>query len=205
MFVINDWIFAIPMICLSIGGIALITWRVLLNKGLLYETDQLLEKLKIILIRDGAKAAIDSTNDQKDWLTNLLFSSGIKGLTKGLPASRKELNNSVEFEIIPRLNYLLPTMLAIAKIATMVGLLGTVVSMIGTFNKIQEAQGGVSEQAGSIGLALYATALGLVTAIPLVFAHVLFKAQISDYEIRIKRACQNFLEMASALKTPLKP
>lgn len=78
-------------------------------------------------------------------------------------------------------------MLAIAKIATMVGLLGTVISMIGTFTKIQEAQGGVSEQAGSIGLALFATALGLVTAIPLVFAHVMFKAQINDFELRIKK------------------
>lgn len=205
MFVINDWIFAIPMICMSIGGIALITWRVLLNKGILHETDKLLEDLKTILIRDGTKAAIASTIDQKDWLTNLLFSSGIKGLTNGLPVSRKELSNAVEFEILPRLNFLLPTILAIAKIATMVGLLGTVVSMIGTFNKIQEAQGGVSEQAGSIGLALFATALGLVTAIPLVFAHVLFKAQIIDYELTIKRACQKFLEMASGLKTPLKP
>jgi biopolymer transport protein ExbB len=96
-------------------------------------------------------------------------------------------------------------MLAIAKISTMVGLLGTVISMIGTFTKIQEAQGGVSEQAGSIGLALFATALGLITAIPLVFAHVLFKAQINDFEIKIKKAIQKFLEMALQIKTPLKP
>jgi biopolymer transport protein ExbB len=96
-------------------------------------------------------------------------------------------------------------MLAIAKIATMVGLLGTVISMIGTFTKIQEAQGGVSEQAGSIGLALFATALGLVTAIPLVFSHVMFKAQINDFELQIKKTVQKFIEMATTLKTPLKP
>ncbi|NBS90099.1 MotA/TolQ/ExbB proton channel family protein, partial [bacterium] len=87
----------------------------------------------------------------------------------------------------------------------MVGLLGTVISMIGTFTKIQEAQGGVSEQAGSIGLALFATALGLVTAIPLVFAHVMFKAQINDFELRIKKTTLKFIELATTLKTPLKP
>lgn len=205
MFVTKDWIFAIPMILMSISGIALITWRILLNRGILLDIENQLETIKTSLSRDGIKATINMVSNQKDWLSILLFSSGIKGLANGIPASRKELNNTVEFEITPRLHFLLPTMLAIAKISTMVGLLGTVISMIGTFTKIQEAQGGVSEQAGSIGLALFATALGLITAIPLVFAHVLFKAQINDFEIKIKKAIQKFLEMALQIKTPLKP
>src|SRR5262249_45132683 len=80
----------------------------------------------------------------------------------------------------------------IAKVATMVGLLGTVISMIGTFNEIQKSagSGGVASQAGAIGLALFATALGLVTAIPLVFTHVLFKAWVAKYEVRMKGAAQ---------------
>lgn len=205
MFVTKDWIFAIPMILMSISGIALITWRILLNRGILLDIENQLETIKTSLSRDGIKATINMVSNQKDWLSILLFSSGIKGLANGIAASRKELNNTVEFEITPRLHFLLPTMLAIAKISTMVGLLGTVISMIGTFTKIQEAQGGVSEQAGSIGLALFATALGLITAIPLVFAHVLFKAQINDFEIKIKKAIQKFLEMALQIKTPLKP
>lgn len=205
MFVTKDWIFAIPMILMSISGIALITWRILLNRGILLDIENQVETIKTSLSRDGIKATINMVSNQKDWLSILLFSSGIKGLANGIAASRKELNNTVEFEITPRLHFLLPTMLAIAKISTMVGLLGTVISMIGTFTKIQEAQGGVSEQAGSIGLALFATALGLITAIPLVFAHVLFKAQINDFEIKIKKAIQKFLEMALQIKTPLKP
>ena len=97
--------------------------------------------------------------------------------------------NVIELEIMPDLNFLLPTILAIAKVATMVGLLGTVVSMIGTFNEIQKSKGGdVGSQAGAIGLALFATALGLVTAIPLVFTHVLFKAWVAHFEVRMKSA-----------------
>ena len=45
----------------------------------------------------------------------------------------------IELEIVPDLNFLLAPILAIAKVATMVGLLGTVISMVNTFNKIQEA------------------------------------------------------------------
>ena len=47
--------------------------------------------------------------------------------------------NVIELEILPDLNFLLAPILAIAKIATMVGLLGTVISMINTFNAISQA------------------------------------------------------------------
>src|SRR5437773_1189825 len=80
--------------------------------------------------------------------------------------------------------------------ATMVGLLGTVISMIGTFSAIEEMSkqpGGVTSQAGAIGLALFATALGLVTAIPLVFTHVLFKAWIANFEVKMKSSAQKLL------------
>src|SRR5262249_18657851 len=101
-------------------------------------------------------------------------------------------------------NFLLPTILAIAKIATMVGLLATVISMIGTFNEIQKSKAGdVGAQAGGIGLALFGTAMGLVTAIPLVFTHVLFKAWVAQFETRMKSAGQKFILLLQA-KPPTK-
>ncbi len=110
----------------------------------------------------------------------------------------------MELEILPDLNFLLPTILAIAKIATMVGLLGTVISMIGTFNAIQNASGsgGVQNYSGKIGLALFATALGLVTAIPLVFAHVLLKAWVAKFEVRMKSAAQKLILLLQSAKSP---
>ena len=98
---------------------------------------------------------------------------------------------------------LLPTILAIGKIATMVGLLGTVISMINTFNAIQAEVGkggSVTAHVGAVGLALFATALGLVTAIPLVFAHVQFKAWIADFELKMKSAAQKLLIMMQSVK-----
>ena len=107
--------------------------------------------------------------------------------------------SAIELEILPRLNFLLAPILAIAKIATMVGLLGTVISMINTFNAISEAQGGdprgVTSQAGAIGLALFATAMGLMTAIPLVFFHVMFKDWIVRFETKMKAAAQKLITL----------
>src|SRR5262249_20583076 len=89
----------------------------------------------------------------------------------------------------------------------MVGLFGTVISMIGTFNKIQESQGqgGVASQAGAIGLALFATAMGLITAIPLVFAHVLFKAWVAKFETRMKSAAQKLMILLLSAKSGARP
>jgi biopolymer transport protein ExbB len=73
--------------------------------------------------------------------------------------------------------------------------------MTNTFNEIQKAAGGnVTGHAGAIGLALYATALGLVTAIPLVFAHVLFKAWIAQFEVKMKNAAQKLLVLVQAAR-----
>jgi biopolymer transport protein ExbB len=73
--------------------------------------------------------------------------------------------------------------------------------MIKTFNAIQDAGGGnVTAHSGAIGLALFATALGLVTAIPLVFAHVLFKAWIMKFEVRMKSAAQKLLILVQSAK-----
>ena len=55
---------------------------------------------------------------------------------------------------------------------------------------------------GAIGLALFATALGLVTAIPLVFAHVLFKGWIAKFEVRMKSAAQKLLILVQSAKPP---
>jgi biopolymer transport protein ExbB len=71
----------------------------------------------------------------------------------------------------------LKRLLVIAKVATMVGLFVTVTRMIGTFTAIQQTKGGdVTASADAIGLALFGTAIGLVCATPLVFAHVLYKS-----------------------------
>jgi biopolymer transport protein ExbB len=107
--------------------------------------------------------------------------------------------NVIELEILPDLNFLLPTILAIAKIATMVGLLGTVISMIQTFQKIGESKDPTAHSK-AIGLALFATALGLVTAIPLVFAHVLFKAWIVQFETKMKSGAQRLLVLVQNAK-----
>ncbi len=76
--------------------------------------------------------------------------------------------------------------------------------MIFVFNEMGKGSAKPEDQGRDIGLALFATALGLMTAIPLVFSHVLFKAWISRFEVRMKSAAQKLLVLMQA-KPVVKP
>jgi len=203
-FVVNDWWIAFPMFAMSLTGLALVIWRLLLNYNGNTNLNEFLPAFQQKLNRDGVEGALQMCRSRNDIIARRLYVAGLEVSKQGLAAVRRSMANTIELEILPDLNFLLPTILAIAKIATMVGLLGTVISMIGTFTEISKGStGGVANQASGIGLALFATALGLVTAIPLVFAHVLFKAWVARFETRMKSAALKLVLLLQA-KPPTK-
>jgi len=192
-FITHHWYFFWPMFFMSVTGITLVIWRILLNVKGKTVMNEFLPSFQKKLEEGGIDSALRFCRSRTDIIPRRLFVAGLETSKQGLSAVRRAMANVVELEIMPDLNYLLPSILAIAKIATMVGLLGTVMSMIGVFNEMENAKGDTSAQAGAIGLALFATALGLVTAIPLVFAHVLFKAWVAQFEVKMKSAAQKLL------------
>jgi biopolymer transport protein ExbB len=194
-FVTQDWYFFWPMFFMSVAGATLVIWRILLNINGNTNLNDFLPDFQKKLDKEGVEGGLRFCKSRTDIIPRRLFVAGLDMSRQGLAAVRRSMANVIELEILPDLNFLLPPILAIAKVATMVGLLGTVLSMIATFNEIQKTAGGggVAGQAGAIGLALFATALGLVTAIPLVFAHVLFKAWVAKFEVRMKSAAQKLL------------
>lgn len=203
-FYLEEWYFSAPMTLMTIAAFALVFWRWLLNANSNTNLDALLPDLQENLRRKGVKAALALCREEKGLIPNTLFVAGLEASEQGVAAMRRSMAGAAELEILPRLNFLLAPILAVAKISTMVGLLGTVISMIGTFTKIADPKAagaeGITGQAGSIGLALFATALGLLTAIPLVFAHVLFKAWIAKFEIKMKVASQKLIALVVTAK-----
>ncbi len=198
-FFVDEWYFAAPMTLMALVAFALVAWRFLLNLSAKTDLDGLMPDLQDTLKHKGVRGAIALCREEKGLIPQLLFVAGLEAAEQGAAAMRRSMASAIELEILPRLNFLLAPILAIAKIATMVGLLGTVISMINTFNAISEAKGGdprgVTSQAGAIGLALFATAMGLMTAIPLVFFHVMFKDWIVRFETRMKAAAQKLITL----------
>src|ERR1035438_3085610 len=139
-FLKQDWYFAFPMLGMSMVGITLVVWRLLLNFGARTNMSAFLPAFQEKLHKEGPESALKFCQTQPGLIPRRLFTAGLETSKQGLAAMRRAMAGVIELEIVPELNYLLPTILAIAKIATMVGLLGTVISMIGTFTEIGKAQ-----------------------------------------------------------------
>ena len=76
----------------------------------------------------------------------------------------------------------------IASTAPFIGLLGTVIGIIQTFQTIgKEGNMGTDLVAGGIAEALIATAMGLFAAIPALLAYNLFSTMIADYILELER------------------
>ena len=206
-FVRNEWYYFTPLALMSLTAVTLVIWRILLNLDARTNMADFLPRFQDKLDKEGPDAALAFCRSQKGMIARKLFPAGLETRQQGTAAMRRAMANVIELEILPDLNFLLPPILALAKIATMVGLFFTVISMINTFSAIGEAAkggsaSGVPAQAEKIGLALFATAMGLMTAIPLVFAHVLFKDWIGNYELKMKSAAQKLLVLVQNYKGP---
>lgn len=216
-FFIGEWYFALPLVIMSLVAAALVIWRILLNKSASTDLDDFLPAFQQTLRKQGVKGAVALCKEEKGLIPSRLFVAGLEAADQGAAAMRRSMANESELEVLPRLHFLLAPILALAKIATMVGLLFTVISMINTFDAIgRETKSGnvkgVAGGADKIGLALFATAMGLFTAIPLVFSHVLFRDWITKFEIKMKTSghklvtlVTNYKKDPSLLEVPEEP
>jgi biopolymer transport protein ExbB len=213
-FVNDHRVFAVLMFAMSLTAVTLVIWRLLLNFNARTNMNLFLPDLQSALQHQGVDGALEMCRLETGVIPRRVLAAGLENNNQGTAAMKRAMAHVIELEVLPDLNYLLPSILAIAKTATMVGLLGTVLSMIGTFQVLGDAarnrnegghDGGAATASKEIGLALFATALGLMTAIPLVYAHVLFKAWVHRFEIDMKNAAMKLVALIQAMKGAAPP
>lgn len=108
---------------------------------------------------------------------------------------RKLLFEKFERDILADLTYQHSGMAVVAKTAPLVGLLGTVTGIIGSFSKISAAQkGDPSALANDIGLALLATMWGLVIAIPMTLLGGYYMVRIGRFSDQAHEHLSEFLQ-----------
>ena len=138
-FVTHDTLFAVVLFTMTFIGAVLVVWRLWLNYNAKTDLNMFLPKFQEILNKEGIDGAMKFCKAQpkNEYIPSTLFVAALEKQRDGLAAMRKSMANAVKLEILPALNFLLPTILAFAKIATMVGLLFTIISMIGTFSALK--------------------------------------------------------------------
>ncbi|MCD6364061.1 MAG: MotA/TolQ/ExbB proton channel family protein [Synergistetes bacterium] len=110
------------------------------------------------------------------------FRRKIEGLSGDIKELREILMVLVEGEAM-RLSKGLGALSLIARVSTLLGLLGTVLGMVEVFKEVSEGKLGDPEAlAGGIWVALITTVFGLSVAIPAVFMHGFLSSLVSRRE-----------------------
>lgn len=118
---------------------------------------------------------------------------------------REDIETAMEeglMEIIPRLEKRTHYVATFANIATLLGLLGTIVGLIQAFNAVAAAD--PAEKANllsnSIAVAMNTTAYGLIAAIPLLLVYAVLQTKTTDVVDSIEMAAVKIVNIISGEK-----
>ncbi|WNO08964.1 MotA/TolQ/ExbB proton channel family protein [Teredinibacter sp. KSP-S5-2] len=106
-------------------------------------------------------------------------------------------------EVVPRLEKRTPYLATLANIATLLGLLGTIMGLIAAFTAVANAE--PAEKATllsqSISVAMNTTAFGLISAIPLLLLHAMLQSKTTEIVDSLEMAgvkCLNIMSNSNA-------
>jgi len=151
------------------------------------------------LVRKGQFAQLLSFCQANESLFCRIFRTGLSQGSLGLPAVRQAIQDQGMKEIT-RLNHRVNYMGFLGAIAPMMGLLGTVIGMISSFNVLGSAKGAArpDELASGIAFALTTTCEGLVLAIPMMFFHNYFRDRVARMGQECSSTCERLLRLMGA-------
>lgn len=124
-----------------------------------------------------------------------LVSLAVQQLSLGLPRLRQLVADRFSRDVLADLEYRLSWVQTVIRAAPMLGLLGTVIGMMGAFSKL--AAGSQVETRGlaeDISFALVTTAIGLAIAIPLVLCSANINVRIRKLEDLVGSGLAHFFE-----------
>jgi biopolymer transport protein ExbB len=129
----------------------------------------------------------------------LIFAHGIRKWGKSSVEVEQAIIDGGERQV-SHLRSHLRVLNAVAQIAPLFGLLGTVIGMIQCFNEvaISQAMGKADQLAGGIGIALLATAAGLVVAIPALTMYMFLAGRVDALVMDMDLLAQNIVHLVSA-------
>ncbi|MEP1216082.1 MAG: MotA/TolQ/ExbB proton channel family protein [Marinobacter sp.] len=134
-----------------------------------------------------------------------IMSAGIGRLLNNHP--REDVEYAMEeglMEVLPRLEKRTQYLATLANVATLLGLLGTIIGLIAAFTAVASAD--PSQKASllseSISVAMNTTAFGLMSAIPLLMFHALLQTRTNEIVDSFEMAGVKLLNIISEQSSP---
>ncbi|MEE8452302.1 MAG: MotA/TolQ/ExbB proton channel family protein [Thermoguttaceae bacterium] len=163
------------------------------------EQDAFLDKVDESLEGGDFEGAIEFCDNDGRAMSQLALLA-IVNRERGYKKIRSLVADRFQRDVLSDLEYRLSWVYTVIKSAPMVGLLGTVVGMMGAFTTLADPNSAAdpAKLADDISLALVTTACGLAIAIPLVIATASINVRIRKLEDLVAAGVTRFLETFKA-------
>ncbi len=198
-FFITGGAFMYPILIVFAVGTAIAVERFITLKSVTHQNQSMWNKLQPVLNEGDFDRARELTSDDKSTVSQLL-SMGLA--VQGAVRRREDIEIAMEesmMEIIPQLEKRTPYVALASSIATLLGLLGTIMGLIQAFTAVANAN--PAEKAdllsASISVAMNTTAFGLMVAIPLLVVHTILTAKTGEIVDSLEMASVKALNVIS--------
>ncbi len=192
------------IIALSLVAVTLAVMQLLQVRERKLTPPEVVEGLDKLLSANDIRGAIRFCQDPvNDSFLARMFAAALTRCSRsafGLLELRSALEEAGQ-EQVARLHRATDGIGLIAAVAPMLGLLGTVVGMVGAFETISFSEGFArpDELAGDISVALITTVLGLIVAIPATAAYAFFRNRIDTLA---SKAAEVTEDLSARLQAP---
>jgi len=187
------------IIALSAAGVALV-----IDAAVHLQADKLIPPSLAAeaerLARGGRFGELRGLCQASDSAAARVLRSGLAQGQLGVEAVREAMREQGTRELT-RLQQRVGYIGLMASVAPMLGLLGTVVGMIGSFDVLGTGKGASrpDELAVGISKALVTTCMGLVVAVPLIFLHSYFRDRVTRIAQELSALCERLLRITTAI------
>jgi len=175
-------VFMYPILIVFAVGLAIAIERYITLTGVTRRNRRIWEQVQPLLDQGQFDEAREVTNDDQSTISQVL-SMGLS--LQGAVHRREDIEIAMEesmMGIVPRLEKRTPYVALASSIATLLGLLGTIMGLIQAFTAVANAN--PAEKAdllsASISVAMNTTAFGLMVAIPLLVVHAVLTSKTGD-------------------------
>jgi biopolymer transport protein ExbB len=179
-----------PILIVFSVGTAIAIERYITLTQVRRRNDGMWSKLQPALASGDFEKARDMTSKDDSTVSRLL---GMGLARQGAVRRREDIEIAMEesmMEIIPQLEKRTPYIALGASVATLLGLLGTIIGLIQAFTSVANAN--PAEKAdllsASISVAMNTTAFGLIAAIPLLVTHSVLTAKTGEIVASLEMA-----------------
>jgi biopolymer transport protein ExbB len=198
----------IAIVLLAVWGIfnALMVYRTLAKKRLTPKgAETLLGQVREQLGKGNVKGAVEACTHPSFWHSALaqMIAVALRARDKGIAKVKQVLVMDFHTEVISGMENRLASLATAARLGPLLGLLGTVVSMIAAFGRMGAGtRPDPSALAGSISIGLWTTAAGLLLATPFMLVANDVAARLRRLRDQTERYLADFIEILEAQEPP---